>query len=168
MDKIQSIYNVKPNSMAKEKTKRTTQITSLSIPAIPIKITFEVIIRDERESGKENTGFLEKALPEATTNCPDNQFHYSFETDGATPLFLKIEAFEKNKPGSQGDFTTCINDISNDPEIAVIALARRDHPGGRAELTLKFLGKDVFSSPKELTYGANGLLGINETVKLPK
>lgn len=157
--------DTKTTIMAKVRAKTPKQNLMSSIPEIPIKITVEVIIRDERVSFKSDT--LENgALFQPESNCSENKFSYSFETDRATPLYLKVEAFEKNNPGSGGDFTACINDISNEPEIQVIALARRDQAGGRASLTLKFLGKDVITS-KELKYGANGLLGINETAKLP-
>lgn len=101
------------------------------------------------------------------SGCPDNKFAYAFETENASVLFLKVEDFEVNNPDESDDFTTCINDASPAPKIRVVGLAKVNNPGGRVALTLKFLGKDVFSSPKEFTLTDNGFLKLDTLVKLP-
>lgn len=136
----------------------------------PIRITIEldivVRVRQERHFlAKANLLLTDSAL--GGSGCPDNKFSYSFEKENASVLSLSVEEFDKVNPGGSGDFTTCINDASPEPKVRVICLAKEDNPGGRVTLTLKFLGKDVFSSPKELERGEHGFLKLNTLAKLP-
>jgi hypothetical protein len=138
------------------------------IPEIPIKITVEVIIRNEyRAIQKGYDPSVSNDVMLGGGNCPDNKFSYSFEKENASVLSLSVEEFEKDNPGNSGEFTTCINDASPEPKVRVIGLAKENNAGGRVALTLKFLGKDVFTSPKEFLQGANGFLKLNTLVKLP-
>ncbi|MBK9719497.1 MAG: hypothetical protein IPO85_18670 [Saprospiraceae bacterium] len=133
----------------------------------PVRITIEldivVHVRKEQHSGaKANFLLAEEAL--GGSDCPEDKFTYSFETDNAKVLSLTVEGFKKDNPGNSGDFTTCIADANR---FRVMVFANELNPGGRAALTLKYLGKDVFSSPKELELGENSFLILNTLAKLP-
>ncbi|WP_247237215.1 hypothetical protein [Telluribacter sp. SYSU D00476] len=154
--------------MAKQtpKTSKSKEVTALSIPEIPIKITVEIIVRQESIVQPRLNRFhsLDAA---GGAGCPDNKFSYSFDTQNASVLSLIVEEFEKDNPDGSGEFTTCINDPSPEPKVRIIGLAKEDNAGGRVALSLKFLGKDIFSSPKEFTHGGNGFLKLNVLEKLP-
>lgn len=153
--------------MAKQARKSTRTATPLVvIPEIPIRITVEVIVRHEYPP-QPKTNRLRDTSEADGAGCPENKFSYSFEKDNASVLSLSIEEFKKDNPGDSGDFTTCINDASPEPKIRVIGLAKENNPGGRVALTLKFLGKDVFSPAKEFVLGEHGFLKLNTLVKLP-
>jgi hypothetical protein len=108
-----------------------------------------------------------------TDECPTNKFTYAFDRlDGtgnpsSTILTLVVEKFHKDMPGDNGSFTACIFDPNDPPQIRVTVTARLDTPGGRAALTLKFCGKDVYSPARELDNVGNGNLGFTELVNLP-
>lgn len=154
--------------MAKQ-TRKSSEKISLSrtdIPEIPVRVTVEVIVRHEYPAQYKPNNFqlAEKAKK---LGCPDNKFSYSFEKENASVLFLMVEEFEEDNPNDSAEFTTCINDASPEPKIRVIGLAKENNAGGRVAITLKFLGKNVFSSPKEFILSENGFLKLNILTKLP-
>lgn len=155
--------------MAKQSRKPQVELPkAIQIPDIPIKVTVEIIIKHEYASASLQKNLMIAAdAAGGAGNCPDNRFSYSFEKENATVLSLIVEEFEKDNPGDSGEFTTCINDASPQPKIRVIALAKENSPGGRVALSLKFLGKDVFSSPKEFSAAPGGFLKLIESPKVP-
>lgn len=152
---------------------KQTKSKSLDVninPKTPNRITIEldivVRVRQEQQSERKVNLLLTDSVLDGS-GCPDNKFSYSFDKENASVLSLSVEEFDKDNPEDSGDFTTCINDASPEPKVRVICLAKEDNPGGRVALTLKFLGKDVFSSPKELELGEHGFLKLNILAKLP-
>src|SRR5687768_14685079 len=98
------------------------------IPEIPVKVTIEVIIRQEAPLTPPRSRFQ---LAEAIGGgCPENKFTYAFDKENASVLSLIVEEFEKDSPGDSGEFTTCINDASPEPKVRVIGLAKENLPGG--------------------------------------
>jgi hypothetical protein len=161
---------------ASPKKKASSKKVQTSID--PIRIVVEVVIRNEttlqeKSIAKSLTPFDVSDALELGGDCPDNKFTYSFDTKkgevdhSAIIHSLKVEAFEKFSPGDSGKFTTCINDISEEPSIRVTVFASENMPGGRASLQLKFNGRDVFSPERELNKMPGGNLGFSELVKLP-
>ncbi len=136
------------------------------IPEIPVRITVEVVIRHEYPT-QPRTHLLHSMSEAAEAGCPENKFSYSFDKANASVLSLIVEEFEKDNPEDSGEFTTCINDPAASPRVMVIGLAKEDNAGGRVALTLKFRGKDLFTTPKEFTRTSNGFLKFNELVKIP-
>ncbi|MDP1818020.1 MAG: hypothetical protein Q8K92_26445 [Leadbetterella sp.] len=139
--------------------------------AVPLKITIEVVIRNESAQDVKPLGTPLPDLGEATTlgNCPDNQFTYTFEKENATIDYLTVENYEQDNPSDSGSFTTCINNvIAGEAYVLVLAKATKNNPGGRAALTLKFRGENVFSAPVELSLQPNGSLRFAKSVKLPR
>ena len=143
------------------------QLQPTTIPEIPVRVTVEVIVRHEQLTPSQiNRSQIANAAGGAE-GCPENKFSYSFEKENASVLSLSVEEFDKDNPGDLGEFTTCINDASPEPKVRVIGMAEENNAGGRVALTLKFLGKDVFSSPKEFELGEHGFLKLNTLAKLP-
>lgn len=154
--------------MAKQTRKKSLKISIKPEKPTRIAIELDIVVRVRQElSPQANTHLLLSDNAIGGVGCPDNKFSYAFEKENASLLSLTVEEFDKDNPGDSGDFTTCINDASSEPRVRVIGLAKRDNAGGRVALKLKFLGKDVFASPKEFELGENGFLKLNTLVRLP-
>ena len=154
--------------MAKQTRKSSKEESGISsiVPEIPVRVTIEVIVRHEYPL-QLKTNNLYLAGEAGGAGCPDNKFTYSFERENASVLSLIVEEFDKDNPDDSGEFTTCIYDPNPVPKVRIIGLAKEDNVGGRVALTIKFLGKDIFTKPKEFTRAANGFLKLHELVKLP-
>src|SRR6186713_1771825 len=100
----------------------------------------------------------EFSIAEEEPDCPDNRFHYSFDTTNANILSIQVGGFSADNPPNSGDFTTCILDPNEPPSISVTVLAIVSGPGGRAALSLSLNGKDVYTPPRELDNHGGGKL----------
>lgn len=154
--------------MAKEKhLSKPGSATAIVVPEIPIRITVEVIIRQESGTGipAVQRTFAEKAA--YGNECPDNKFSYTITQEQASVTLLGVEAYSTDNPGESGSFTTCVNDPHPEPQVRVIAWGIEQNPGGRAALNLKFNGKNLTPSPIEFEHGSGGILSIHQLIKLP-
>ena len=151
--------------MAKQsRTKSSGVIINQEAP-IKISIELDIVVRVRQETQlATNANLLLTGSALGGSECPDDKFSYFFDTNNANVLSLRVQGFKKDNPGDSGDFTTCIPDAN---KFLVLALGQERNGGGRVALTLKYLGKDVFSSPQELHLGEHGFLVLNTLAKLP-
>lgn len=154
--------------MTKQKPKGSKRTIELIHPGdgSPLEITLKVIV--EQQGILPTTklaNFLEETLDES--ECPSNIFTYAIATNNATVLSFSLDGYTKNNPGDSGEFTTCIDDATDEPKVHIIAMGKVDNPGGTATLQITFLGKPLFVTPKPFSLLNHGILMFNQLVKLP-
>lgn len=156
--------------MAKQNKSESYDLSVNQVAPIKISILLDIVVRVRQE---EYSSPIKLNLPQSDSGlggsgCPDNKFTYKFEKENASVLSLSVGEYHINNPNDSGEFTTCIHDAGPVPKITVTCFGKVDNVGGRVALTLKFLGKDVFSTPAELKIQNGGLLGLFSEPNLPK
>ncbi len=148
------------------KVKRTVVVSDMTEP---FNLIFELTLKDKEGNplGKQTHTIPGKFG--LHNECPDNKFTYSFDKTNAAINKLVVEKFNSgDNPAVSGDFTSCIDDLSNPPKIRVTTFATKTADvQSFASLTLKFNGKDVYSPTRILDDQGNGMLGFSELVNLP-
>lgn len=96
----------------------------------------------------------------------ESNFSYEFDLQGCKVTNFVVGHFISSNPAPSGKFYTPIYDPSTPPEIHVAVIAVQNLPGCSGTLTLKYMSKDVFATPKQIVF-SGGMGSINEIVKLP-
>ncbi len=148
-----------PKNAALKKSNTSGKRNSKGASSIKIIVEGVVVLRLEGLSVQSLAGGL-------LGGGSNSNFSYVFDLQGCGVTNFVVGHYISENPANSGSFYSPVMDPSIPPEIHVVVIAAQNLPGCTGTLALKYLGKDVFASPKPIVF-SGGMGSINEKVKLP-